>query len=126
MSFTSIAIFIVSGVVFLALFSFFAYLAFRFLPIRKWFKAFKLNMKKKKLLKDEQLLKYCVKRVQANWTETKVREELLLSNRYTIKKIEEVAFIFNIINNEMKGGGKDGANKRQGGIENKTSQAYPE
>lgn len=122
---TRIAVAIVTGVFVMGLLAFFTYLAIKFLPLKKWATKIILNIQKKKLLKDEKLLEYCVKRVNRNWTEQDVRAELLLENKFTTAKIEQVAYVYNIVYNELKGGGH-GTSEGQRGTKGKTTETYPE
>jgi hypothetical protein len=62
-----------------------------------------IAMRKKKLLKDEKLIEYCVARVEKDWKEPQVREELLLANKYPKSRIDEIIFVYNTIYKEMRG-----------------------
>lgn len=62
-----------------------------------------ISRNKQKLLADEKIIEYCVARIQKNWTEHQVREELLLANRYSSTRIDEMIYAFNIIKKEMQG-----------------------
>src|SRR3990167_204351 len=108
-SFFQILLYIVAGVFILLFFLVWIWLLWKFIlkpmGFGKWFarkwKNMRLNRQKKKLLEDEELLKYCVKRIEAGWKEIDVRKELFLSNKYDDWRIEQVAYIFNIIKKEL-------------------------
>lgn len=98
---------VVAGIFFLLFASIFIYIIHRALlkPLGVYgmIKNMMLGMRKKKLLADEKILEYCVVRIQNNWDEPKVREELLLANKYNKKRIDEICFVFNTVKKEMKG-----------------------
>lgn len=60
-----------------------------------------LRMQRKKLLQDDAILRYCVKRQEMGWKEDDVRKELLMANKYPNARINQIAYVFNIINKEM-------------------------
>lgn len=101
---------VVAGFFFLVFASIFIYIVHKAvlkpLNVYGMIKNMMISLRKKKLLKDEKLIEYCVVRIQNKWTEPKVREELLLANKYSSKKIDEICYVFNIIKNEMQPGKK--------------------
>lgn len=131
-SFTTIAVLVVGGVFILGLGAFWIWLMFKYLKLGKLFKNLILKSQRKKLLKDEKLLEYCAKRAQRNWTESQVRSELLLAKgedgklKYKIGRIDQVAYVYNIVKKEIEGGEQSGTSQRERGTESKTSQAYPD
>lgn len=62
-----------------------------------------ISRRKKKLMDDEDLIEYCVHRINEGWSEGDVRTELLLANKYASKRIDEVAYIFLQVKKEMQG-----------------------
>lgn len=101
---------VVGGVFFLIFIAIFGYIIHRAVlkPLRVYdkIKNMLLGLRKKKLLSDEKLIEYCVARIENEWTEAQVREELLLANKYQKKKIDEVIYVFNTVKNEMQPGTK--------------------
>lgn len=97
---------VVAGVFFLIFASIFVYIIHRAvlkpLGVYRMFKDMMLSLRKKKLLQDEKILEYCVQRIQNNWDEPKVREELLLANKYNKKRIDEIIYVFNTVKKEMQ------------------------
>lgn len=97
---------IVAGVFFLIFASIFIYIIHRAvlkpLKVYDYVNLAILSYKRKKLLQDETLIEYCVIRVGRGWKESQVREELLLANKYTAKRINEFIYVFNIIKKEMQ------------------------
>lgn len=98
---------VVAGVFFLIFGSIFVYIIHRAvlkpLGVYGMIKNLMMAMRKKKLLQDEKIIEYCVTRIQSGWKEPRVREELLLANKYTPKRIDEVIYVFNVIKKEMQG-----------------------
>lgn len=99
---------VVAGVFFLIFASIFGYIIHRAvlkpLGVYRMIKDMMLSLRKKKLLQDEKILEYCVARIQNNWDEPKVREELLLANKYPKKRIDEIIYVFNTVKKEMHPG----------------------
>lgn len=107
MAFLDYAVPVISGffiLVFLSIFGWVIHKLFQTVGIYKIYKNFRMGRKKKKILEDEKIIEYCVKRIESDWTEAKVREELLLANKYSSDRIEEMVYAFNTIKKEM---GKD-------------------
>lgn len=101
---------VVGGVFILIFIAIFVYVIHRVilkpLKIYDMFRNLGFSMRKKKLLADEKILEYCVTRIQNKWTEAQVREELLLSNKYSAKRVEEILYVFNTVKKEMQPDGK--------------------
>jgi hypothetical protein len=100
---------VVAGVFILIFISIFAYIIHRAvlkpLDVYGKIKNLMITIRKKKILSNEKTIEYCVKRIEIGWTEARVREELLLANKYSKKRIDEVIFAFNTIKKEMQGEG---------------------
>lgn len=101
---------VVAGIFFLIFASIFGYIIHKALlkPLGVYgmLKNMMLSFRKKKLLADEKILEYCVVRINENWDEPKVREELLLANKYSKKRIDEIIYVFNTVKKEMQPGKK--------------------
>ena len=74
---------------------------------RRW-KLLSLNMKKKKLLENDTSVGLCIKAVEMDFDVLTFRKHLMLENKYKQKDIDELVYLFNIVNKEMKGGDSDG------------------
>lgn len=98
---------VVAGFFFLLFASIFIYIIHRALlkPLGVYgmIKNMMLGLRRKKILADEKTLEYCVARIDKGWKEGDVRSELLLSNKYPKKKIDELVWAFNTIKKEMQG-----------------------
>ena len=101
---------VVAGVFFLIFAVIFIYIIHRAVlkPMNVYgmIKNMMFSLRKKKLLQDEKILEYCVTRIQENWDEAKVREELLLANKYNASKIDQIIYVFNTVKKEMQPQGK--------------------
>lgn len=99
---------VVSGVFVLIFFSIFAYILHRAvlkpLGVYKMIKNIIMASQRKKLLKDEKIIEYCVNRIEQGWIEPQVREELLLANKYTPSRIDQVCYVYDVIKKTMQGG----------------------
>lgn len=98
---------VVAGIFFLIFLSIFIYIIHRALlkplGVYTMIKNVMIGMRRKKILGDEKVIEYCVGRVQQGWKEPQVREELLLANKYSKQKIDEMIWAFNTIKKEMQG-----------------------
>ena len=98
---------VVAGIFFLIFASIFFYIIHKAVlkPLRVYdkIKGMMISMRRKKILADEKTIEYCVARVQKGWSEPDVRSELLLANKYTKQKIDEMIWAFNTIKKEMQG-----------------------
>lgn len=107
---TSYVVPVIGGVFILFFIAIFFYIIHRTvlkpLGVYRVLKEMRLGMRRKKILGDEKVIEYCVARVERDFTEAQVREELLLANKYKKDKIDEMIFAFNSIKREMKGDGK--------------------
>lgn len=90
------------------------------LGIFNLFKRLILMTQKNKLLQDDALLRYCVARVEKNWDVMEVKKELLLANKYSKGRINQILYVYEIIYKEMKG---DEKTKGQGYGKTKKEQA---
>lgn len=101
---------VVAGIFFLIFVSIFFYVIHKALlkPLGVYgmIKNIKIGFRKKKLLADEKLIEYCVIRINKNWDEPQVREELLLANKYSDERIDEIIYVFNTVKKEMQPGKK--------------------
>lgn len=61
-----------------------------------------ISRQRSKILGDEKVIEYCVTRINKKWTVEQVKEELLLSNKYTMGKINQMLWAFNEIKKEME------------------------
>lgn len=71
------------------------------LGIYAWFKKQKMKKKKDKLLGNERILTYCMNRIEQKRSEEEVKDELVLSNKYTPLEIEEILFVFGEVKKEI-------------------------
>lgn len=101
---------IVGGVFILLFISFFGYLIYatilKPLGVMGMIKKLILSRRRKKILADEKIIEYCVTRIGKGWNKSKVHEELLLANKYSKQRIDEMLYAFEIIQKEMQPGKK--------------------
>ena len=97
---------VVSGVFILIFITIFGYIIHKAvlkpLGVYRMLSNMMLSMRKKKLFQEEKILEYCVLRIKKNWDEPQVREELLLANKYSKKRIDEIIYVFNTVKKEMQ------------------------
>lgn len=98
---------VVAGFFILVFISIFGYIIHRAvlkpLGVYEKIKEIMISLNKKKILSDEKIIEYCVKRIELDWKESDVRKELLLANKYDKKRIDQVVYAFNTISKEMQG-----------------------
>lgn len=126
-TFTQVAIIGVGGLficIFAGLFIFVLWRLGKTIGLFKLIKNILLATQKKKLLKDDKLLKYCVEKINEDKTEQDVRTELLIANKYKKGRIDQIVYVFNIVKKELEGGVKDGKGQRR--IESKISKNLPD
>lgn len=128
-TYQQVAIYIIGGVFILFLIATFIWLIYKFVwkaGLGRGVKIILLSMRRKKLLKDEGLLAYCIARIEKDFKEVDVRKELMLANRHSLKRVDEICYVYSYLLNEMKGGIlEDGSIKGKGGTKAKVAEDLP-
>lgn len=95
---------IVGGFFILLFLSIFGWLFYKFMwkpTLGKALKNMRLKRRKAKILGDEKVIEYCIARIEAGWSDAQVKEELLLANKYSMQKIEEMVYAYNEVKKTM-------------------------
>lgn len=96
-----IGLFIFIGLIVMAVLLYFG--LFRFIGFGKIIDKILLWMIRKKLLNDDTLVEYAVRKVEQGKTEEQVKSELMLANKYHKGRIKQILYVFRKVRKEMLG-----------------------
>lgn len=106
MAWLNFVVTVVGGFFVLLFFSIFIYILYRGvlkpLGVMEKIKRWRMKKRRSALLNDESVLKFCITRIEEGKKESDVRAELLLSNKYTKQKIDELVYAYSIVLKEMQ------------------------